>query len=70
MAKFVRVLFCIFMGVIAGATITGILVSVLSGNTHDKSLEAANTAAFFGAPIGGILGLIAGLLWKVPSRPK
>jgi tetrahydromethanopterin S-methyltransferase subunit G len=69
-ARFIRVLFCIFIGIILGATITGLLVSVFSDNVHDKSLEAANTAAFLGAPIGAIAGLIAGLIWKMPARAR
>jgi hypothetical protein len=68
MAKFIRVLFCIFVGITIGAFTAGMLVSVLSDNIHDKSLEIANTAAFFGAPIGAVLGLIAGFLWKVPVK--
>jgi gas vesicle protein len=70
MAKFIRVLFCIFIGVILGATIAGMLVALISDNVHDKSLEIANTAAFFGAPVGAILGLIAGLLWRVPAQRR
>ena len=46
------------------AAITGyFLVEMLSGNTHDRSVEAAMTSIFFFGPIGGIAGFIAGIIW-------
>ena len=69
MAKLVRVLFCIFMGYYLGALVSGVLVNLFSGNVHDKSLEAAMTAGLIGGPVGALLGLVAGLLWKVPKQP-
>lgn len=39
-----------------------LLVSALSSNTHDRSVEAAMTGVFFFGPVGGLLGFIAGFI--------
>lgn len=39
-----------------------LLVGQLSGNTHDRSVEAAMTAVFVAGPLGGIIGLAIGLI--------
>jgi hypothetical protein len=39
------------------------LVEMLSGNTHDRSVEAAMTSVFFFGPIGGVAAFIAGMVW-------
>lgn len=46
------------------------LVGLLSSNTHDRSVEAAMTAAFVFGPIGAILAFIVGLVFggRSPAR--
>jgi hypothetical protein len=46
------------LGVIAGL----VLVSSLSTNTHDRSVEAAMTAAFVVGPVGAFLAALFGLV--------
>lgn len=44
------------------------LVTQLSSNTHDRSVEAAMTAVFVLGPAGGLAGLLAGLFHgRTPS---
>ena len=47
------------VGYVAGAFGGGFLVSLLSSNRHDKSVEAAMTGAFV---IGPIVALIASII--------
>lgn len=56
-------------GYLAGAFGGGYLVSVLSSNTHDRSVEAAMTGAFVLGPLGA---LIAGVIGRsrATSRPE
>jgi hypothetical protein len=66
-----RVLFVIsglLAGYAAGAAFGGTLVSVFSGNVHDKDLEIVMTAAFVTGPLGALIGLLAGLF--VPHGVK
>ena len=49
-----------------GAFGGGYLVSVLSSNTHDRSLEAAMTGAFLFGPIAGIIGFVIGAVRANP----
>ena len=62
----------VFLGLIAGYVIGAALgaagIELLSSNTHDKSMEAAMTAAFVTGPLGAFLGLIVALVW--PRRNK
>ena len=51
------------LGAVIGTFLTSGLVAALSTNAHDKSLEVAMTAFFFGAPIGGIVGAAYGI-WR------
>ena len=60
-------LLCAIGGFILSALLTGVLVTQLSSNTHDVSVEAAMTAIFVGGPVGAIVGFIAGF---VSSRAK
>ncbi len=59
---------CYFVGAFGG----GFLISVMSSNTHDKSVEAAMTGAFvtgpIGALVGGILGAVLARSTKGPSE--
>jgi len=44
---------------VAGAALGGWLVSLLSSNTHDRSIEAAMTGAFVIGPLAAIIGFVA-----------
>jgi hypothetical protein len=45
------------------------LVSALSGNAHDRSVEAAMTGAFVVGPIAGVFGLVLGALRSRSRAP-
>lgn len=49
-------------GYIAAALLGYLLVQGLSTNTHDRSLEAAMTAAFVAGPLGAVVGFIVGFI--------
>ena len=55
----------IVVGYLIGALGGGLLVSVLSSNTHDRSLEAAMTGAFV---LGQLIALLGGALGYVRGR--
>ncbi len=44
-----------------GAALGGVLIALVSTNTHDKNVEMAMTSAFVTGPIGALLGGIAAL---------
>lgn len=48
-------------GYLSGAATGMTVITLFSGNTHDKALEAVMTAAFVVGPIGAVLGLLTGL---------
>jgi ABC-type transporter Mla maintaining outer membrane lipid asymmetry permease subunit MlaE len=52
------------LGYLVGDVGGGFLLSLLSSNTHDRSVEAAMTGAFVFGPIGAVLGCIAGIRRK------
>jgi hypothetical protein len=51
-----------------GAIGGGVLVSLFSSNTHDKSVEAAMTGAFVVGPLVAVLGFLAGFLGTKAKR--
>ncbi len=54
-----------------GAAVGGyFLVGLLSSNTHDRSVEAAMTAAFVFGPIGAIVAFIVGLVYGGPRTGR
>lgn len=60
-----RILFAVLWAVpsyLAGAFGGGMLISLLSSNQHDRSVEAAMTGAFVTGPLAGIVGLVAGFI--------
>lgn len=59
-----RVVLGLVAGYIAGALIGWAGLELFSTNTHDRSVEAAMTAAFVAGPTGALLGLITALFWK------
>lgn len=54
---------CAVVGYLAGAFGGGYLISVLSTNRHDRSVEAAMTGAFVTGPLVAILAIVCGLIW-------
>ena len=64
MSKLVRIVLGVILGFAVGVVVGVAAIQLFSGNTHDKSLEMAMTAIFVTGPIGAVLGLVAGLLWK------
>lgn len=64
MNRAVFVLACIAIGYVVGALVGYALVSGLSSNAHDRSVEAAMTAAFVAGPGGAGLAGIAGVMRK------
>lgn len=51
-------------GYVAGAFGGGWLVSVFSSNTHDRSVEAAMTGAFFFGPALALIAFIVAMVWS------
>lgn len=64
MSAWKRGLLGLLAGYVAGAGLGGILVSALSSNTHDKSLEVVMTAIFAAGPLGAVLGCLAAVLLR------
>jgi predicted PurR-regulated permease PerM len=58
MPKFVQVLIFATLGFVIAAVVGYFLVSTLSSNRHDLSLEAAMTSMFVIGPAGAIVGAI------------
>lgn len=46
-------------GYLAGAVAGYFFVTSLSANTHDRSVEAAMTAAFVAGPAGALVAIVA-----------
>lgn len=61
MKKLGRALLGLVAGYAVGVGAGLALVLHLSGNMHDKSVEAATTAAFVTGPIGALAGVVLGL---------
>jgi hypothetical protein len=55
-------------GYVAGAVIGGVLVTVLSSNRFDRSMEAAMTGAFVTGPLLAVAAFIAGMWWAGAGR--
>lgn len=66
MLRLIRAVVGLVAGYALGAVAGAALISLFSGNTHDKSLEMAMTAAFVTGPMGAVLGCIIGLM--LPRR--
>lgn len=48
------------VGYVAGALVGWGAIGLFSSNTHDRSLEAAMTAAFVTGPLGALVALVVG----------
>lgn len=57
----------VLAGYVIGAVFTFVAVQVLAGNTHDRSVEAAMTAAFLGGPL---LAVLLGIVGSGRSRRR
>ena len=69
MRRFLIALLAALAGYLVGGFGGGWLVSVLSSNTHDVSVEAAMTGAFVTGPLTAVITFIAGfILLKRPPR--
>jgi hypothetical protein len=53
-------------GYLLGAFGGGYAISVLSSNSHDRSVEAAMSGAFVTGPIGAVMGALVGALRTRP----
>ena len=67
MPRFMRAVLGLIMGFLLGVAGGALLVSLFSGNVHDRSLETSMTAAFVTGPLGAIVGMFVGAFWK--KRP-
>ena len=61
MKRFGIALLCAIAGYVVVAFASYFLVGWLSSNTHDRSVEAAMTSAFFFGPVGAVVAFIFGL---------
>lgn len=50
-------------GFIVAAIASYFLILWFSSNTHDRSVEAAMTSAFFFGPVGGVIGFVGGVVF-------
>ena len=50
-------------GYIVGAVAGYVLIGQLSPNSHDRSVEAAMTAAFVTGPLGALVAFAAGMIY-------
>jgi ABC-type multidrug transport system permease subunit len=57
----------VLVGYVLGAVITFVTIQIFSGNTHDRSVEAAMSAAFFGGPV---LAVLLGLIGSGRARRR
>jgi hypothetical protein len=55
---------------VAGALAGGLLTSVLSSNTHDKSVEAVMTGAFYTGPLAAVLGFVLAAALTRPAKER
>jgi hypothetical protein len=60
-----------FLAYLSAAIAGYFLVLALSSNTHDRSMEAGMTSAFFFGPVGALLGFIGGCIFggRRPTVP-
>ena len=56
-------------GYLAGAFGGGYLITLLSSNNHDRSVEAAMTGAFVLGPLGALIAFVIGAVRAKPKPP-
>lgn len=64
MSKLARIAAGMILGFAIGVATGVALISLISGNTHDRSVEMATTSVFVTGPIGAIVGLFIALFWN------
>lgn len=67
--RLLRTLAWAAVGYGAGAIAGYWLVTIGSGNPHDRTLEASMTAAFVLGPLGAVIGGVWGALTRRPPGP-
>ena len=63
MRRFGIGLLCALGGYGVGAIVGYFLVATFSGNTHDRSVEAAMTAAFVVGPCSAVIAFVLGVMF-------
>ena len=56
-------------GYLLGALVGYLLIGTFSGNTHDRSVEAAMTGAFVVGPFGAVIGFVVGVVFGGKKLP-
>ena len=54
---------CAAGGYLLGALVGYFLIATFSSNSHDRSVEAAMTAAFVVGPFGGVIAFVIGVVF-------
>ncbi len=62
MRRLMIALLGLLAGYAVGVAVGFALVSMVSSNSHDKSLEMVMTAAFVTGPLGAIIGIVVALV--------
>ena len=70
MRRFAIGLLCAVAGYPLGAFVGYFLIQWFSSNTHDRSVEAAMTAAFVFGPIGAVIAFIMGFVRAGPRAVR
>ena len=55
---------------VAGALAGGLLTSLLSSNTQDKSMESVMTGAFYTGPLAAVLGFVLAAALTKPAKER
>jgi Na+/proline symporter len=70
MKRFTLSLLCAIGGYLVSAVLGYYLIGQFSSNTHDRSVEAAMTAAFVFGPLGAVIAFVVGFIFiGRTSRP-
>lgn len=68
-----RLLFGCLWGAVSyvtGALAGGLLTTMLSSNTHDKSVEAVMTGVFYTGPVAAVLGFVLAAALTKPAKAR
>lgn len=70
MRRLMIALLGLLAGYAVGVAVGLALVSMVSSNSHDRSLEMIMTAAFVTGPLGAIIGLVVALVRSRRGRTE